>query len=84
MSIYCNLVVTCWEMADLLALLCVTFSCSFVTLPCGFLGQAWYLILLVPDLCLLSYFQRTNMTSRSKVKVLRIGPTARNMNCSIL
>ena len=25
--VYCNLVVTCWERADLLALLCMTFSC---------------------------------------------------------
>ena len=32
MSAYCSLVVTCWERADLLALLCVTFSCAFVTL----------------------------------------------------
>ena len=39
--------------AGLLALLCVVFSCIFVTFPCGVLGQVWYLI---PDLCLLSYF----------------------------
>ena len=24
---------------------------------CGILGQVWYLIVLFPDLCLLSYFQ---------------------------
>ena len=28
-------------MADLLTILCVMFSC--VTLPCGILGQVWYL-----------------------------------------
>ena len=37
----------------LLALLCVMFSCGFVTLPCGVLGQVWYLIVLIPDLYLL-------------------------------
>ena len=29
----CSLVITCWEQADLLALLCVVFSCGFVTFP---------------------------------------------------
>ena len=28
--------------------------CIFVTFPCGFLGQVWYLIVLFPDLCRLS------------------------------
>ena len=28
----------------------------FVTFPCGILGQVWYLILPIPDLCPLSYF----------------------------
>ena len=37
-------------------LLFVMFNCDFVTLPCGFLGQVWYLIVLIPDLCRLSYF----------------------------
>ena len=44
-----------WEMADLLALLCVC-SCVFVTLPYGALGQVWCLIVPIPDLCLLPYF----------------------------
>ena len=30
--------------------------CVFVTFPCGVLGQVWYLIVLIPELCLLSYF----------------------------
>ena len=30
--------------------------CSFVTFPCGILGQVWYLIVSYPDLCRLSYF----------------------------
>ena len=32
------------------------FNCLFVTFPCGILGQVWYLIVLIPDLCHLSYF----------------------------
>ena len=52
---FCGLVVTCWEKADLLALLCVMFSCVFVASACGVLGQAWDLIVSIPDLCLLTY-----------------------------
>ena len=40
---------------DLLALLYLTFSCDFVTCPYGVLGQVWYLIVFIPDLCLLPY-----------------------------
>ena len=28
----------------------------FVTLPCGILGQLWYLIVSISDFCPLSYF----------------------------
>ena len=52
----CSRVVTCWERAGLLALLYFMFYCVFVTFPCGVLGQVWYLIVLIPDLCLLTYF----------------------------
>ena len=31
--------------------------CIFITFPCGILGQAWYLIVSFPDLCLLSYLE---------------------------
>ena len=54
-SVHCCLLVTYWEKADLLALTC-DFNCVFVTFPCGILGQAWYLIVLIPDICHLSYF----------------------------
>ena len=37
-------------------LLFVMFNCVFVTFLCGILGQVWYLIVLIPDLCPLSYF----------------------------
>ena len=56
LSIDCSLVVSCRESANLLALLYVMFSCVFVTFPCGVLGQVWYLIESIPDLCLLPYF----------------------------
>ena len=34
----------------------VMFYCILVTIPCGILGQMWYLIVSIPDLCRLSYF----------------------------
>ena len=48
------LVVTCWESADLLALVCGVqlWVCHF---PIGILGKMWYLIVLIPDLCTLTY-----------------------------
>ena len=54
--LFCNLVVTCWGRADLLALLNVMVSCVFVTFLFGVPGQAWYLIVSISDLCLLPYF----------------------------
>ena len=49
LSVHCSLVVTCWERANLLALLCVLFYCVFVTFPCGVLGQVGYLIVSISD-----------------------------------
>ena len=54
-SVYMCFVVTCWERADLLALVCGVY-CEFVTFPIGILGQVWYLIVSIPDLCTLTYF----------------------------
>ena len=54
----CSVVITCWERADLLALLCVVFSCVFITFPDGVPGQLWYSILSIPDLCLPLYFNK--------------------------
>ena len=54
-SVYCSHVVTCWEKADLLALV-GDFYLIFVTFPCDILGQTWYLIVSFPDLYPLSYF----------------------------
>ena len=41
--------------ADLLALDCDVKLC-FVTFQYGILGQVWYLIVSIPDLCRYSYF----------------------------
>ena len=49
--------VTCWERADLLALVGDVY-CIFVTFSCGILGQVWHLIVSFPDLCLFSYFYK--------------------------
>ena len=53
-SVLCCLAVTCWERADLLALVS-DFYCIVVTFSCGILGQVWYLIVLIPDLYRVSY-----------------------------
>ena len=54
-SVYICLVVTCWERADLLALVCgvLLLNCYF---PICILGQVWYLIISIPYLCTLTYF----------------------------
>ena len=54
-SVYLCLVVTCWERADLLAPF-VVYNSEFVTFPFGILGQVWYLIVSIPDLCIRTYF----------------------------
>ena len=54
--VHCCLVVTCWERADLLALVGDVYY-IFVTFSCGILGQVWYLIVSFPDLCRLFYFE---------------------------
>ena len=50
-SVHCSLVVTCWERAGLLY---VMFSGVLDTFPCGVLGEVWYLIVSIPDICLLT------------------------------
>ena len=54
--IHCSHVIACWERADLLVLLCVMFTCVFVTFPYGVPGKVWYLIVSIPDLYLLMCF----------------------------
>ena len=51
LSVHCSLVVTSWEMASLLTLLYVFFYLYFFDFP------MWcHLIVSIPDLCLLTYF----------------------------
>ena len=53
-SVYMCLVVTCCERADLLAFVRGVYPwVSHV--PIGILGQVWYLIVSIPDLCSLTY-----------------------------
>ena len=46
----------------------VMFNCVFVTFPCGIMGRVWYLIISVPDLCPLSYFDEDISLINSKEK----------------
>ena len=66
-SVYMCFVVTCWERADLLALVCGV-CCEFVTFPLvsRFLGQVWYLIVSIPDLCTLTYFGTPRLQTMPK------------------
>ena len=56
-SVYMCFGVTCWERADLLAL-----DCDVWLLVChfsiGIMGQVWYLIVSIPDLCTLTNFNK--------------------------
>ena len=36
----------------------VVSNCEFVTFLIGILGQVWYLIVSIPDLCTLTYFEQ--------------------------
>ena len=54
-SVYMCFVVTCWERADLLALVCGVLL-SVCTFPIGIQGQVWYLIVSIPDLYTLTNF----------------------------
>ena len=55
LSVHCSIVVICWKRAGLLVLLYDVFL-YFVTFPCDVLDQISYLIVSIPDLCLLPYF----------------------------
>ena len=53
-SVYLCLVVTYWGRASLLALVCgvILWVCYF---SIGILSQVWYLIVSIPDLCIVTY-----------------------------
>ena len=56
LSVHCSLVITCWERPNLLALLCVVFL-VFCHFPMWCTGSGVYLIVSIPDLCFVPYFQ---------------------------
>ena len=43
-------------------LLFVVSNCEFCHFPIGILGQVWYLIVSIPDLCTLTYFANAIVT----------------------
>ena len=45
----------------------VMLNYGFVTFPCGILRQMWYLIVLIPDLCQLSYFKLFQYGNRCRL-----------------
>ena len=66
-SVYMCLVVTCWERADLVALVCGV-KLEVCHLPIGTLGQVWYLIVSIPYLCTLNYFNGGQYLSRFEIE----------------
>ena len=51
LSVSCSLAVTCLERADFFGFPARDVFLRFVTFPYGVLGQVWYLIVSIPDLC---------------------------------
>ena len=54
LSFPCSLVSTCWERADILALVCDV--SGVFPFQYGVSGQAWYLLISIPDLCIIFTF----------------------------
>ena len=65
-------VVTCWERADLLALVCGVF-CEFVTFPLVSWVRFWDLIVSIPDLCTITYFYGCYGNKNGHQNRLKIG-----------
>ena len=47
----------------------VMFNCAFVTFQYGILGQVWYLIVSIPDLCRLSFFANIQYSILCKTNI---------------
>ena len=43
----------------------------FVPFQCGILGQVWYLIISIPDLCHLSHFKKKKKKKKNNLNVIR-------------
>ena len=70
---YMCFVVTCWERADLLALVCgvLLWVCHF---PIGILGQMWLFIVSIPDLCTLTFTYATKHDGMLFTLLKHMGP----------
>ena len=49
----------------------VMLNCVFVTFPCGILGQVWYVIVSIPDLCHISYLYNRENFMKKKHNIAR-------------
>ena len=67
-SVYMCFVVTCWERADLLSLVCGVklWVCHF---PIGILGQLWYLIVSIPQWSLHPYLLWNESNDKKHAKL---------------
>ena len=67
-SVHCCLVVTCWEgLSSWLSF--VMSNCEVVTkFPIGIMGQVWCLIVSIPDICHLSYFETYRIVEQRKCR----------------
>ena len=79
-SVYMCLVVTCLERADLLALVCGVLLrvCYF---PIGNLGQVWYLIYRIPDLCTFTYFNKLRLVYIEWLRVRFYSKPLKSTSC---
>ena len=57
----CLFLAALWLLLGWYGLLCVVFSCVLVAFPCGVLGLVWCLVVSIPDLCLLLYFEKLDI-----------------------
>ena len=60
-------------------LLFVMSNFDFVNFPCAILGQVWYLIVLIPDLCSLSYFVMETSCDHSSAFILNFCRSRRQL-----
>ena len=74
LSIPCSHVITCKEMAGLLALLCVMFN-SVLSLSC-IASQVCYLFVFISDLCLIPHY-----TLRTLRQILRLSDLDHFLQC---
>ena len=76
-----RLLVTCWERADLFAIVCDV-SLYFYHFHMLYSGQVWCLIVSIPDLCRLSYFEYSLKIKRNEWLLVDKCPQAAN-NCAL-